>query len=89
MQEQARAGGGRVKTVEILVDRTSIEAFVNDGEVSFSACFLPTATDWSWKVSETAFVSALCGWSNSRPFGKNHRNDGHVTERGPDHTARN
>lgn len=33
---------GRIRTVEILVDRTSIEAFVNDGEVSLSACFLPT-----------------------------------------------
>ncbi len=32
----------RVKTVEILVDRTSIEAFANDGEVSLSACFLPS-----------------------------------------------
>jgi levanase/fructan beta-fructosidase len=31
-----------VKTVEILVDRTSIETFVNEGEVSLSACFLPT-----------------------------------------------
>jgi fructan beta-fructosidase len=33
---------GRVRTVEILVDRTSVEAFANDGEVSLSACFLPT-----------------------------------------------
>jgi len=32
---------GHVKTVEILVDRTSIETFVNEGEVSLSACFLP------------------------------------------------
>ena len=39
--EPARVDG-RVKTVEILVDRTSIEAFANDGEVSLSACFLPT-----------------------------------------------
>jgi fructan beta-fructosidase len=30
-----------VRTVEILVDRTSIETFANDGEVSLSACFLP------------------------------------------------
>lgn len=30
-----------VRTVEILVDRTSIETFVNDGEASLSACFLP------------------------------------------------
>ncbi len=33
---------GRVGTVEILVDRASIETFANDGEVSLSACFLPT-----------------------------------------------
>jgi fructan beta-fructosidase len=32
---------GGVRSVEILVDRTSIEAFANGGEVSVSACFLP------------------------------------------------
>ena len=31
-----------VKTLEILVDRTSIETFANDGETSVSACFLPS-----------------------------------------------
>lgn len=30
-----------VRTIEILVDRTSIETFANDGEASVSACFLP------------------------------------------------
>lgn len=30
-----------IKTVEILVDRTSLETFVNSGEASLSACFLP------------------------------------------------
>ena len=30
-----------VRTVEILVDRASIETFVNGGETSVSACFLP------------------------------------------------
>jgi sucrose-6-phosphate hydrolase SacC (GH32 family) len=33
---------GGVHRIEILVDRTSIEAFANDGEVSLSACFLPS-----------------------------------------------
>jgi fructan beta-fructosidase len=33
---------GGLRTVEILVDRTSIESFANDGEVSISTCFLPT-----------------------------------------------
>ncbi|MGA2705643.1 MAG: GH32 C-terminal domain-containing protein [Isosphaeraceae bacterium] len=32
---------GHVRSVEILVDRTSIETFVNEGQVSLSACFLP------------------------------------------------
>lgn len=32
---------GGVQTVEILVDRTSVETFVNDGAVSVSTCFLP------------------------------------------------
>jgi sucrose-6-phosphate hydrolase SacC (GH32 family) len=30
-----------LSTVEILVDRTSIESFANQGEVSISRCFLP------------------------------------------------
>ena len=30
-----------LKTVEILVDRTSIETFINHGEVSSSRCYLP------------------------------------------------
>jgi levanase/fructan beta-fructosidase len=40
-----------VRTVEILIDRTSIETFVNDGEISHSACFLP-ADDRLELVSE-------------------------------------
>jgi fructan beta-fructosidase len=36
----ARVASG-VKTIEILVDRTSIETFANDGETPVSACFLP------------------------------------------------
>jgi levanase/fructan beta-fructosidase len=31
-----------VRKLEILVDRTSIESFANDGEVSVSTCFMPT-----------------------------------------------
>ena len=38
----ARTSGG-VKKVEILVDRTSIESYANDGEVSLSACFAPSS----------------------------------------------
>ncbi len=34
---------GELKTLEILVDRTSIETFANGGEVSISKCFLPNA----------------------------------------------
>jgi len=33
---------GGVRRLEILVDRTSIEAFANDGETTVSACFLPS-----------------------------------------------
>jgi len=42
--ESANARGSvqnQIKRVEILVDRTSVEAFVNQGEVSTSRCFLP------------------------------------------------
>lgn len=35
-----------VKTIEILVDRTSVETFVNGGEMSVSSCFLPTNADF-------------------------------------------
>jgi sucrose-6-phosphate hydrolase SacC (GH32 family) len=31
--------------LEILIDRTSIETFANDGRVSFTSCFLPGRTD--------------------------------------------
>lgn len=34
---------GGVRTVDILIDRTSIEIFANDGEASLSACFLPNS----------------------------------------------
>lgn len=47
LTDHAVANGGQpiavldgVKTIEILVDRTSVEAFVNGGQVSLSACFL-------------------------------------------------
>ena len=33
---------GELAHVEILVDRTSVEAFANHGEVSLSRCYLPT-----------------------------------------------
>ena len=35
---------GQLKTVEILIDRTSIEVFANHGETSTSTCFLPNET---------------------------------------------
>lgn len=34
-----------LKSIEILIDRTSIEVFANDGEVSLSRCFLPNDTE--------------------------------------------
>jgi sucrose-6-phosphate hydrolase SacC (GH32 family) len=40
----------QLKTVEILVDRTSIETFVNHGEVSSSRCFLPEQSGLSVKA---------------------------------------
>jgi fructan beta-fructosidase len=39
-----------IKTVEILVDRTSIEAFINHGELSASRCILPKGTGVSLKA---------------------------------------
>jgi len=39
-----------VRTIQILVDRTSIEAFVNHGEVSMSRCFLPRESGLSMRA---------------------------------------
>ena len=40
--QTGQTSSGAVKKLEILVDRTSIESFANEGEVSLSACFVPT-----------------------------------------------
>ncbi|HZX03445.1 GH32 C-terminal domain-containing protein, partial [Kribbella sp.] len=37
----SQAVSGGLRTVRILIDRTSIEVFANDGEVSISSCYLP------------------------------------------------
>lgn len=51
---------GTLKTIEILVDRTSIETFANNGEVSESRCFLPNDSGLSLKaVGGPVIVSAL------------------------------
>jgi fructan beta-fructosidase len=43
MECGAKAGvTGELTYVEVLIDRTSIEAFANHGEASLSRCFLPT-----------------------------------------------
>ena len=36
---------------EVLVDRTSVETFANDGEASMSKCFLPTESGLSLRVT--------------------------------------
>ena len=38
-------------TLRILVDRSSIELFVNDGEVSMTSCFLPAPEDHSLAIT--------------------------------------
>ena len=40
-----------VKTIEILVDRASIETFANDGETSLSGCFIPSDDHLSLECS--------------------------------------
>ncbi len=42
--------GGQIQTVEILVDRASIEVFVNDGEISSTRFFLPGENGLSVKA---------------------------------------
>jgi sucrose-6-phosphate hydrolase SacC (GH32 family) len=41
---------GSVKTVQVLVDRTSIETYVNHGELSASRCFLPEMSGLSLRA---------------------------------------
>lgn len=49
---------GGLKNIEILVDRTSIEVFANDGEVSLSRCFLPSESGLSvHSDGETKFAN--------------------------------
>ena len=49
-----------VKTVQLLVDRTSLETFINGGETSLSACFLPEDDRLAVECSQgPARVSAL------------------------------
>ena len=43
-----------VRTLEILVDRTSIEAFLNEGEISSSRCILPTQSGVSITAEQGA-----------------------------------
>lgn len=55
---------GPLKKAEILVDRTSIEVFAGDGEISVSRCFLPASG--SLRVSATGgavAVSDLTLWT--------------------------
>jgi sucrose-6-phosphate hydrolase SacC (GH32 family) len=47
---------GRVRTVEILVDRASIEAFVNGGEISSTRFVLPSENGLSVKAEGASVV---------------------------------
>jgi levanase/fructan beta-fructosidase len=52
---------GRIK-LHILVDRTSVEVFGNDGRLSMSSCFLPRAENQNlgvFSVGGTARIVAL------------------------------
>jgi sucrose-6-phosphate hydrolase SacC (GH32 family) len=41
---------GEIEKVEILLDRTSVEVFLNGGEVSYTACLLPQSDDLTTKA---------------------------------------
>jgi sucrose-6-phosphate hydrolase SacC (GH32 family) len=38
--------------IDVLIDRTSIETFANDGAASMSKCFLPTESGLSLRAAE-------------------------------------
>jgi len=48
-----------LKNLEILVDRTSVETFANDGEASMSKCFLPSDNALSFRA---AGGRVIIGW---------------------------
>lgn len=51
---------GQMRTVEILVDRASIEAFANDGEISSTHFFLPNENGLSMRAENgTATIKSL------------------------------
>lgn len=71
---------GELKTVEVLIDRTSIEVFGNAGEVSTSRCFLPGQERLSLKVTGgKATIQALSvfplesAWKGNKVFGATSR----------------
>ncbi len=52
-----------VKELEVLVDRTSVEVFVNGGAESLSSCFLPTDATFNLiNVSGGTHISELIVW---------------------------
>jgi fructan beta-fructosidase len=65
---------GGTRTIEILLDRTSIETFANGGEVSLSACFLPSedrlaveCTRGSASISSLQIFELESIWKGFRP----------------------
>jgi fructan beta-fructosidase len=49
---------GRI-TLRVLLDRTSIEVFANDGKVSMTSCFLPRSKDRGVEASATGGVARI------------------------------
>ena len=67
---------GQLKTIELLIDRTSIEAFANRGEVSISRCFLPaerglslSATGGLVSIQSLSVFELESAWKENRAFG--------------------
>lgn len=60
--------------VEVLVDRTSVETFANDGEVSLSKCFLPSesglylkATGGRALIKSLRLIRLKSAWNDGNP----------------------
>jgi sucrose-6-phosphate hydrolase SacC (GH32 family) len=47
-----KARDARIR-LELLIDRTSVELFGNDGEVALTSCFLPSADDHDLELFTT------------------------------------
>ena len=56
---------GRI-SLNVVLDRSSIEIFGNNGEVAMSFCFIPKSGDTEWRLTAVESPMRLSGWTLRR-----------------------